>query len=204
MTVAVAESRPLPLWWLLPLWVVICLNLWNISRDDDAPTALPAHVSPDVIASTQTVPWTLFHNLFDFPVVRHKDIVVPAVPGHRAMRIEVEKSGHDPYNLLVHTDTLKPIKRGDRLEGRVWARLDRAPGGREAGDITVRLQNARAPYKPMNELHLILTPRWQEFTVTATAPHDFAAGEANMVLYLASNAQTVDIGPAVIYNRGQD
>ncbi|OYW82116.1 MAG: hypothetical protein B7Z26_03955, partial [Asticcacaulis sp. 32-58-5] len=81
MTVAVIDNRALPLWWLLPLWVVICLNIWNLGRDTQAVVTAPETAAPDVIASTRTVPWTFFHNVFDFPRVEREEIVVPAVPG---------------------------------------------------------------------------------------------------------------------------
>ncbi|WKL58383.1 hypothetical protein Q1W73_05205 [Asticcacaulis sp. ZE23SCel15] len=204
MTVAVIDNRALPLWWLLPLWVVICLNIWSLGKDAQVRVDMPETAAPDVIASTQTVPWTFFHNVFDFPLVEREEIVVPVVPGHRALRVRVTKAGHDPWNVLVHTNTVKPIRRGDRIEGRVWLRLERAPQaqGANTGRATLRLQNARSPYAAMQELHLILTPQWQEFTVAGVAPHDFKAGEANLIVYLAGQAQTVDVGPATLYNRG--
>lgn len=80
------------------------------------------------------------------------------------------------------------VKRGDKLQLKVWVR------NREAMPIDILMENRRDPQGPklMQKLKVPLTPEWQEVEVRGIAARDYEAGQLTMVFDLGLKPGVID------------
>jgi hypothetical protein len=118
----------------------------------------------------------------------------PAVQGGKAMRVEVRRKGANPWDIAVESTIEQPVKAGDSLVFAFWARLERGEGGATTGTL---------PYTTLFSARAEIGPEWKLHEVRGKADADHAAGTLKATIHLASSAQTVDLGPLIVVNLGQ-
>jgi hypothetical protein len=126
----------------------------------------------------------------------------PTVQGEKALRIVIPGAGANPYTIGLQDPILKPVKAGDKLVLAFWARFEKAEG------TTVNLANAsvqlaKEPYTGLFGKSFEIGPEWKMYNVEGKADRDYAAGEINVSMHLATGKQTIDIGPIFLLDMGQ-
>lgn len=125
------------------------------------------------------------------------------VLGDRAIRIAAQQSDQ-PWTVAAQMSIRGEIKRGDTILLAVWARLQTPPQGQQTSRLPVRVQQAAAPYAAIAQDAGELGPEWKMIYASGVAQQDFAGGQTNLSVHLATADQTVDLGPALVLNFGQD
>jgi len=121
------------------------------------------------------------------------------VPGGRAIEITVPKAGQNPWDGGVSGPLTSEIKKGDTLVMTFWAK---SVGGR-AEISNVGLQMNTAPYSAIDNLMPVsLSPTWTPHAVFVTADRDYKPMDAGYTFHLANAAQTLRLGPVVVFNLG--
>jgi len=121
------------------------------------------------------------------------------VPGGHALEVRVRRAGQNPWDGGVSGPLTSDIKKGDTLAMTFWAQSLGGPGE----IANVGLQMNTAPYSAIDQLMSVpLDPTWKPYAVFVEADKDYRAMEAGYTFHLAGAAQTVRIGPVVIFNIG--
>ncbi len=128
-----------------------------------------------------------------------------SVQGGRALRVPVAGRSDQPWSTSVAVPINRAVSAGDTLVLAFWARLERGEDGATSATLPYNaVQLAGAPYTPLFTGPATIGPEWQLDEVRGRADRDYAAGQLNVALHLATGRQTVDIGPVKVLNLGQD
>jgi hypothetical protein len=122
------------------------------------------------------------------------------VPGGVAMRVRVRRQGVNPWDVQVSSPIAGAINRGDVILLMFYARAEVAAEG--GSTLPAHVQLAAAPYTTVINSNEGVTGEWAQHCAFATAQQDIAAGQANVVVHLASAEQTIDLGPVLVFNFG--
>lgn len=125
------------------------------------------------------------------------------VLGERAIRVAAQRA-EQPWTMAAQMPIRGEIKRGDTILLAVWARLEAPPEGRQTSRLPLRVQQAAAPYAAIAQDTGEVGPEWKMIYASGVAQQDFAGGQTNLSVHLATDNQTVDLGPALVLNFGQD
>ncbi|WP_332677541.1 hypothetical protein [Brevundimonas sp.] len=125
------------------------------------------------------------------------------VLGERAIRVAAQRA-EQPWTMAAQMPIRGEIKRGDTILLAVWARLETPPEGRQTSRLPLRVQQAAAPYAAIAQDTGEVGPEWKMIYASGVAQQDFAGGQTNLSVHLATDNQTVDLGPALVLNFGQD
>jgi len=125
------------------------------------------------------------------------------VLGERAIRVAARRSDQ-PWTIAAQMPVTGAIKQGDTVLLAVWARLAVAPPGAETSRLPLRVQEAAPPYAALAEDAGTVGPTWGMIYASGVAAKDYAPGAANLSVHLAGADQTVELGPALLLNFGQD
>ncbi|WP_332659148.1 hypothetical protein [Brevundimonas sp.] len=125
------------------------------------------------------------------------------VLGERAIRVAAQRA-EQPWTMAAQMPIRGEIKRGDTILLAVWARLETPPEGRQTSRLPLRVQQAAAPYAAIAQDTGEVGPEWKMIYASGVARQDFAGGQTNLSVHLATDNQTVDLGPALVLNFGQD
>jgi len=137
------------------------------------------------------------------PKVR-KDPTVPQDGMKKALRIAIPGKGANPWDISLSDPVLKPIKAGDQLDLVFWARLESGENGATSAVLPNNsVQLAKEPYTGFMGGAVTITPEWKLHEVKGRADRDYAAGEVNISMHLATAKQVIDIGPIILLNLGQ-
>jgi pimeloyl-ACP methyl ester carboxylesterase len=119
------------------------------------------------------------------------------VAGGEMVQIHVEKhtSPVRPWDSGAASRLPFALHRGERVSATFWARSDTQM------TVPVTLQGATPPYTGFAVKAVGLTPTWQQFSITGTAPTDLAAGSQNLSVLIGLAPGDVFLGPAV-WTRG--
>lgn len=129
----------------------------------------------------------------------------PAVQGGTALRIAVRKKGANPWDVAVETAIDQPVKAGDSLLFAFWARLEEGEEGATSSTLPYNgVQLSAAPYTGLFVAPVTIGPEWQMHEVRGRAERDHAAGTLKATVHLATARQTVDLGPLMVVNLGQE
>lgn len=121
----------------------------------------------------------------------------------RALRIMIPAKGAQPWAVSVVSPTVKPVKAGDTLMLAFWARLEKG----ENGATSVQLPNntvqiTSPPYQSLFGAPATIGPEWKIFEARGKVTRDYAAGELAVSIHLATGRQTIELGPAYLFDLG--
>lgn len=127
-----------------------------------------------------------------------------SVQGGRALRVPVPGRSDQPWSVSVAVPITQAVHAGDQLILAFWARLEQGENGATSASLPYNaVQLAAAPYTALFTGPATVGPAWEMHEVRGRADRDFAAGDLNVSLHLATGRQTVDIGPVFVLNMGQ-
>lgn len=127
-----------------------------------------------------------------------------SVQGGKALRVPVAGRGEHSWATSVAVPIDKPVKAGDALVLAFWARLERGEDGAATAQLPYNaVQLAEAPYTALFTGPATIGPEWKLYEARGRADRDYAAGELNASLHLATGKQVVDIGPVFVLNMAQ-
>jgi hypothetical protein len=128
----------------------------------------------------------------------------PSVQGGRALRVPVPGRSEQPWSVSVAVPITRAVKAGDNLVLAFWARLESGENGAATSILPYNaVQMAGAPYTPVFTGPVTIGREWQMHELRGRANRDYAAGELNVSIHLATARQTVDIGPVFVLNMEQ-
>lgn len=125
------------------------------------------------------------------------------VLGDRAVRVVARRS-NQPWDVAAQMPISGAIKQGDTILLAVWARLAVAPEGASSSRIPLRVQENTPPYAALAEDAGSIGPAWGMIYASGVAAKDHGAGSTNLSVHLAGADQTVELGPALLLNFGQN
>ena len=127
-----------------------------------------------------------------------------SVQGGKALRIPVPGKGENAWSVSLSNPIEKPVKAGDAIVLAFWARLEKPPKGEASATIPYAgVQLAKEPYTAIMTEPVTVGPEWKLHEIRGKATRDYAAGELNVSLHLATAKQTIDVGPVFVLNMGQ-
>ena len=130
----------------------------------------------------------------------------PAAPVDAALRVEVTEPGTVPWDVQVATGRSDAaVAAGDTVFGSVLIRFV-SGGQNDAGFITPYLHLPDQNYLSIASTTRVLPLEagWQRVDFWTEAANDYSTGALQMVVHLASLAQTVDVGGLLVLNLGQN
>jgi endoglucanase len=125
------------------------------------------------------------------------------VLGERAIRVAARRSDQ-PWSVAAQMTIPNPIRRGDTVLLAVWARVQTPPPGQTGSRVTLRVQQAGEPYIALAEENVAIGPAWALVYASGVAGADYEAGATNLAVHLATADHTVELGPALLLNFGQN
>lgn len=127
---------------------------------------------------------------------------VTGVTGGKAMAFEVKKAGN-PWDVGAVMPNTGAIRKGDIVLLAVWIRRAGGPAG-----TTVPLLLLESSDEPKTTVakaqNVPLGEGWQLVYASGQATADFAAGKTTVILQVGRDAQTLELGPALIFDFGPD
>jgi hypothetical protein len=127
-----------------------------------------------------------------------------SVQGGRALRVPVPGRSDQAWSVSVAVPITQAVHAGDQLILAFWARLEQGENGATSASLPYNaVQLAAAPYTALFTGPATVGPAWEMHEVRGRADRDYAAGDLNVSLHLATGRQTVDIGPVFVLNMGQ-
>lgn len=131
----------------------------------------------------------------------NKKIKDSSVQGGGAIEIKATGVG-ESYAAAVQTSLDKPIKAGDQIECDIFLKAKRDDG--QPPVLHSRVQINEAPYSNVGaEADFNVTDQWTLYTLKTTADKDYDAGKLVFVVHLNSAKQTVDVGPAFVFDNSR-
>ena len=129
----------------------------------------------------------------------------PGVQGGKALRIQVRRKGANPWDVAVESAIEQPVKAGDSLLFAFWARLEKGADGATSATLPYNaVQLSAAPYTALFVGPIEIGPEWKLHEARGKADRDHPAGALKATIHLATGEQTVDLGPLIVVNLGQE
>ncbi|MBX9616229.1 MAG: hypothetical protein K2X25_11590 [Caulobacteraceae bacterium] len=125
------------------------------------------------------------------------------VLGERAISVRASRSDQ-PWTTSGQMNIRGAIKTGDTVLLAVWARLATPPSGQTTSTLPVRVQEAAAPYGAIAEATGTIGPAWKMVYASGVARRDYEGGSTGLAVHLATADHTVELGPALVLNFGQN
>lgn len=125
----------------------------------------------------------------------------PTVAGGKALRMVIPGQGQNPWDIVAQNTVKGRINKGDQLYGAVWIHAVKTENG-APGRVTIRLQEAAAPYGGLAQTSFEVKGGWELYTVTTIAGASYPAGATNIAVHLATSKQTIDLGPVFVIDTG--
>lgn len=125
------------------------------------------------------------------------------VLGDRAITVAARRADQ-PWATSAQMGIRGAIKQGDTVLLAVWARLATPAEGQTTSRLPVRVQQAAAPYGAIAEAVGQIGPEWKMVYASGVAAQDYAANSTNLAVHLATADHTVELGPALVLDFGQN
>lgn len=120
--------------------------------------------------------------------VRGELVDAEAGPYRRALRLRLTpRAGSDPWAILLDQRLRHPLRAGESLAARFWARSP------ERCRMNVYVQLAREPWTRSLSAELRLTPEWREYSLDGAAETAYAAAETSFGLHLSYDTGTIEL-----------
>lgn len=124
------------------------------------------------------------------------------VQGGEALRVMIPAASFQPWSISLADPVSKPVRKGDRLVLAFYARVEGGPTSAHIANASIQL--AKAPYTGVIGAPVDIGTEWKLYNVAnGVADKDYAGGELNVSLQLATARQTLDIGPIFVLDLGQ-
>lgn len=118
------------------------------------------------------------------------------VPGEGTVLVEPRgTSGGEPWSSGAALSIPGALSAGERVSAVFWVRAERPTA------VTIGMQGGAPGYARFAQAQVTLAPRWQQVTISGTAPSAFAAGTQSLSVPLGLAAGSVTLGP-VAFQRG--
>jgi hypothetical protein len=127
----------------------------------------------------------------------------PEVPGGQAVRIEVGQARANPWDVGAGQPVQGDIHAGDVILLAVWARAEQLPDGQQSASLPMMVTQTAAPYTPVITRNVPVSREWGMVFVKGVAAEDRLNGSAGVSVHLGGAGQTIDLGPAFVFNLGQ-
>jgi len=128
----------------------------------------------------------------------------PAVQYGKAVRVDVPGKGENPWSIAASNPIDKPVKAGDNLVLAFWARLEKGENGATTATLPYNaIQMANAPYTALFNAPATIGPEWKMVEIKGKADRNYAGGQLNVSIHLATGKQVVDLGPVFVLDTGQ-
>lgn len=126
---------------------------------------------------------------------------VQGVTGNQALTFRIARAG-DPWAVGAVMTNPAPIQAGDIILAAVWVRTD-APG-----PVTLPLLMVEGQTEPKaviaRSTDVAIGTEWTLVYASGTAPADFAPGQTSIILQMGRDAQTLQLGPGMLFDMGTD
>ncbi len=131
--------------------------------------------------------------------VRANVVSDESMPGGQALKAKIRRAGENPWDSGVSGPIVGSIKAGDAIVLVTYVRTDKG-----TGEITAAgLQSNKKPYTSEFSEPISVDENVRRIFISGIASRDFASGEAGYSFQLASQKQTLFIGPLFVFNLGQ-
>lgn len=128
-----------------------------------------------------------------------------AVQGGRALRVVVPGKGANVWDIAARTPIQKPIAKGDTLLLAFWARAEVPAEGQKTAILPgIRIEQTSAPYGSFAQDSAQVDGTWTMVYASGIADQDYGRGSLEVAIHLAAAKQTVDLGPAFVFDFGQN
>lgn len=125
------------------------------------------------------------------------------VLGEKAIRIVAQRSD-TPWSIAAQMPIAGDIRNGDTILLAVWARLAKPPEGQLTSSLPLRVQQSAPPYAALAEDAASISAEWKMVYASGVARQDHPRGTTNLSVHLATANHTVELGPALLLNFGQN
>ena len=125
------------------------------------------------------------------------------VLGERAISVRARRADQ-PWATAGQMTIRGAIKQGDTILLAVWARLATPAPGQTTGELPVRVQQASEPYTAIAQSTGRIGSSWKMVYASGVAGQDYEGGTTNLAVHLATADHTVELGPALVLNFGQN
>lgn len=125
------------------------------------------------------------------------------VLGERAISVRASRADQ-PWTTAGQMTIRGAIKQGDTILLAVWARLATPSPGEATSPLPIRVQQATAPYTAIAEATGRIGPTWKMVYASGVAGQDYDGGTTNLAVHLATADHTVELGPALVLDFGQN
>jgi endoglucanase len=131
--------------------------------------------------------------------VRKNIVSDESMPGEQALKARVRRAGKNPWDSGISGPIAGPIKAGDAIVLVFYARTEEG-----TGEITAAgLQLNQEPFTSEFSKPVSVDENVKRVFISGIASQDFKPGEAGYSFQLASQKQTLFIGPLFVFNLGQ-
>lgn len=125
------------------------------------------------------------------------------VLGERAITVAARQS-QQPWATSAQMTIRGEIKQGDTVLLAVWARLATPAAGETTSRLPIRIQQSAAPYGAIADDVGQIGPDWKMVYASGVAQQDYAASATSLAVHLATADHTVELGPALVLDFGQN
>ena len=133
----------------------------------------------------------------------HRSINDPLVPGGKALEVTVKETGLNSWSTGVNWSTTVPVNKGDVVLLAYWAKGVEAKNEAQTPIISpVRVQQSADPYLSAGEGAAYLSRDWKLYYVSGKSDADIAPGGAGIAFHMGLTKQTLQLGPAYLFNLG--
>ncbi len=156
--------------------------------------ALDDQLPGDLINDPANMGWNVTGKNMQMKALR--DDAIPG--GGAAVSVKVLAKGADPWDVQAQIPLLGGIESGQQVTVGFHARTVSAGTASGRGEITVRVQQAAAPYAGFIDKTLPIGPDWAFYEASAKATRRLASGEGVVALQLAGVRQEIEIGQLIV------
>jgi hypothetical protein len=178
--------------------LLITVAVTPAAQAQDAPAAGEADILQNLINNPNVNSWQVLG--VQRPVRPQR---AQGVLGERALRVSARRSDQ-PWSTATQMPVTGAIRQGDTILLAVWARAETLPEGEETTRLPLRVQEAAAPYGGLAQDAGEVGTEWKMIYASGVAQRDYPAGTVNLSVHLATADHTIDIGPALLFNFGQN
>jgi hypothetical protein len=133
-----------------------------------------------------------------------KYVKTDSVPGGVALRMAIRSKGKNPWDIGVSAPMLGDVAQGEAVVAGFFARVESPPKNRQTATIVARMQQNATPYDSAMQASVDIDDAWTFYCIEGIAARNISKGSLELTLQLASDKQTLDIGPYLVSKHGPD
>jgi Carbohydrate binding domain len=128
-----------------------------------------------------------------------KTVDAKETPGQFAVQATIKAKGANHYDSGMNVPLTGDIKKGDRVQMKLWARAT----SKDGAVIHLRLQQNSAPYDGFGDLSFQPTAQWKLYEFETTASRNLGPKDGVFALQLSAQKQVVEIGQIYLLNMNE-